>query len=216
MPVILTGITDFVSRGDLIDRSLFLHLAVIAEEKRRVESTYWSDFDAAGPNLFGALLDAVAGGLRLLPDVKLPALPRMADFAVFGEAVSRGLGYPPDVFLTAYRENRRSANESAVEDSPVARAVRELASRGTWEGTASKLLEELTGIVGDKMADSKHWPRSARGMSGALRRLAPSLRMVGVHVGFGERTEEGASDHDPPRRSGGESTVISVRFVIGP
>ncbi len=45
-PVILTGITDFVSRGDLIDRSLFLHLAVIDEKKRRTEVEFWRDFDA--------------------------------------------------------------------------------------------------------------------------------------------------------------------------
>ena len=44
-PVILTGITDFVSRGDLIDRSLFLHLPVIPEEKRRSERQFWGDFE---------------------------------------------------------------------------------------------------------------------------------------------------------------------------
>ena len=129
-PVILTGITDFVNRGDLIDRALFLHLAVIPEENRRTESAFWRDFEAALPQLFGALLDAVAGGLRLLPEVKPAAVPRMADFAVFGDAVSRALGNPPGTFLDAYRQNRRDANESAVEDNPVAGAVRELASRG--------------------------------------------------------------------------------------
>ncbi|MDE2100034.1 MAG: hypothetical protein KGL39_22460 [Patescibacteria group bacterium] len=189
-PVILTGISDFVSRGDLIDRSLFLHLAVIPEGKRRTEREFWRDFDAALPQLFGALLDAVSGGLRLLPDVELASLPRMADFAQFGEAVSRALGHPADTFLSAYNANRREANESAVEDDAVAGAVRVLASMGEWTGTAGKLLEELCRIVGEKVAGSKKWPRSAKGMSGALRRLAPSLRMVGVEIEFGERTNK--------------------------
>src|SRR5262249_41780573 len=163
---------DFVHRGDLVDRSLFLHLGVIPEEKRRTEGEFWRDFEAATPQLFGALLDALAGGLRVLPGFKLTAMPPMADFAPFGEAVSRALGNPPDTFLDAYRKNRKEANESVVEGNPVAGAVRELASRGEWTGTASELLAELTAIVGERVAKSKDWPKSGRGMSGAIRRLA--------------------------------------------
>jgi hypothetical protein len=189
-PVILNGITDFVARGDLIDRAQFLHLPVIPEDKRRAETEFWRDFDAEAPRLLGALLDAVAGGLRELPNVQLAGKPRMADYALFGEAVSRGLGRPAEEFLEVYRDNRKAANESALEDSPVAGAVRELASRGPWTGTATELLDELADIVGEKVAKSKRWHKSPRGMSGAIRRLAPSLRMVGVLVDFGERTNK--------------------------
>src|SRR5262249_23568830 len=55
-PVILTGITDFVNRGDLVDRCLFLHLAVIPEENRRTEEEFWAAVHATLPQLFGALL----------------------------------------------------------------------------------------------------------------------------------------------------------------
>jgi hypothetical protein len=187
----------------LVDRSLFLHLAVIAEERRRTEGELWKDIDAALPRLFGALLDAVAGGLRLLPEVRPASVPRMADFALFGEAVSRALGYPPDTFLRAYGENRRDANESVVEDSPVAGAVRALASRGEWTGIAAELLMELRAIIeppgsGPDGSQAKAGgarsvsllPKTPRGMSAAIRRLAPPLRMVGIHVGFGERTSK--------------------------
>jgi hypothetical protein len=189
-PVILTGINDFVTpHEDLMDRALFLHLPPIPEERRRTEEEFWPEVDAALPQLLGALLDAVSGGLRLLSEVK-SNLPRMGDFAKFGEAVSRALGYGVNTFLEAYRKNRRTASESVVEDSPVAGAVRKLATtKGQWSGTAGELLIELTAIVGDQVAGSRRWPRSARGMSGALRRLAPALRMVGVYVKFGERTE---------------------------
>src|SRR5262249_12120361 len=128
-PVILTGISEFVSRGDLIDRSLFLHLPTIPEQDRRLERELWANFDRHAAQLLGALLDAVAGGLRMLPQVKLSSMPRMAAFALFGEAVSRALGNPQDHFLAAYRDNRQAANEAAIEDSPVAGAVRELAAK---------------------------------------------------------------------------------------
>jgi hypothetical protein len=142
-------------------------------------------------------------GCACCPEVKPAAVPRMADFAIFGEAVSQALGMPPGTFLDAYRENRRSANESVVEDSPVAGAVRELATKGEWTGTAAELLAELRAIIeppetgpdGFKVKAggtrfSPVLPRTPRGMAGAIRRLAPSLRMVGIHVGFGERTNK--------------------------
>jgi hypothetical protein len=45
--------------------------------------------------LLGALLMAVAGGLKTLPQIDLPASPHIADFADWGEAVIRGLGGEP-------------------------------------------------------------------------------------------------------------------------
>jgi hypothetical protein len=48
-PVVLNGITDFVNRGDLVDRSLFLHLAVIPEQRRRTEGEFWRDFGDSSP-----------------------------------------------------------------------------------------------------------------------------------------------------------------------
>jgi hypothetical protein len=186
-PVILTGIEDFVTRGDLVDRCLFLHLPAIEEAKRRTEADFWREFEAEYPAILGAFLDAVARALRRLPDVRITMLPRMADFARWGVAVGLVMGWPPGKFLDAYTENRKSANEAILEDSPVAGAIRELVTGGTWTGTPTQLMDALVGIVGDKVVGSKRWPRSARGLSGAVRRLATQLRMAGVCVGFPDR-----------------------------
>ena len=189
-PVVLTGITDFVSRGDLIDRCVFLHLPVIAEPERKTEKDFWTDFSSDAPKLLGALLDAVAAGLRELPKTKLTSVPRMADFAVFGEAVCRGLGHSPGRFLDAYRANRKAASESALEDSYVAAAIRELVAKVKWVGTSAELKDALELIVSKKVADSEKWPKSPRGMSGVLRRLAPSLRAIGIYIEFPDRSKK--------------------------
>ena len=52
-PVILTGITDFVSRGDLIDRCVFQPLKPIADNERRTERDFWNVFHAESPRLLG-------------------------------------------------------------------------------------------------------------------------------------------------------------------
>jgi hypothetical protein len=69
-PILLNGIEDIVSRADLGDRAIFLTLAPIGEAQRRAESELWRQFENARPRILGALLDAVAHGLRVLDRVQ--------------------------------------------------------------------------------------------------------------------------------------------------
>jgi hypothetical protein len=188
-PIVIASIEDVVRRGDLADRCITITLAPIPESKRRTEAAVWSDVETDSPRIMGALLDAVAGGLRKLPNVRLSKLPRMADFAKWGEAVCQGLGKQPEEFLGAYADNRQQANESVLDDSSVAHWIRKLvATASMWNGTSRELLDKLTELAGEKIIKSNSWPKSPRAMSGTLRRLAPSLRMIGITVEFGERT----------------------------
>jgi hypothetical protein len=43
-PVVLVGIDDFVVRGDLRDRSVFLHLSAFPATSHRAESKFWPGF----------------------------------------------------------------------------------------------------------------------------------------------------------------------------
>jgi hypothetical protein len=116
-PVILSGIDDFVRRSDLIDRSLNLHALAIPDEERRLERDLWPEFASDQPRILGGLFSAISAGLRIWPTVKLPALPRMTDFAQWGEAVCCGLVWEPGVFLAQYNANRREACVTALGDS---------------------------------------------------------------------------------------------------
>ena len=106
----------------------------------------WREETASGTP--SGLLDAIVGGLRELPTLELAALPRMADFARFGEAIGRGLGWPAEAFLSVYAENRQAASVLALEDSPIAQQLLFRASmyavcRG-WTLPAAKMLQQLT------------------------------------------------------------------------
>jgi hypothetical protein len=134
-------------------------------------------------------LDAVSGALEVLPTIRLARLPRMADFAVWGKAACVALGWDADSFTSAYAANRLGAHETILEDSPIAAAVRQLIERSpTWTGTATKLLGELASLVGDKVAATPRWPKSPSALTGALRRLAPTLREIGIDVVFGRKS----------------------------
>jgi hypothetical protein len=127
----------------------------------------------------------VVGGLRELPSVKLPRLPRMADFAKWGEAVGRGLGWKPDTFVDTYGDNRREAAETSLESTPLGNALLELASTVLeWECSPTELYRVMTEKVGRKVASSAAWPKTTRMFACELRRLAPQLRMHGLSIVF--------------------------------
>jgi hypothetical protein len=181
-PTLLTAIEDVVTAGDALDRALALQLEPVLEERRRTEEDLNAEFDAALPQLLGALLDAVVAGLKTLSSVCLDRKPRMADFARWGEAVLRGLGRPAGHFLDAYQDNRAGINEVALEASLIVAPLRQFLDEkgGTWEGSASELYDALTKLAGEAVARSKEWPKKSHVLSDSLRRLAPNLRRAGI------------------------------------
>ena len=186
-PVILNGIDEFVRRADLADRCVFLHLPPIVAAGRRAEAEFWQAFRADHPAILGGLLDAAVGGLAKLPSVRLPELPRMADFACFGEAVSRGLGWPEGSFLTAYSDNRQAANLTSLEDSVVAAPLLENVAWGeleNWTLSAGEMLQELESELAPRVRASVRWPKTPRAFTNELRRIAPQLRTLGISVTF--------------------------------
>ena len=184
-PVILTGIEVVATRSDLLDRSILIDLPTIPENQRRPESELLRDFNNARPRLLGALLDGAVSALRDVDTIQLSRLPRMADFALWAVAGERAIGLEQGAFLEAYFGNRESANETALESSPVGKAVLDLvADRGEWSGTASELLAALDRSIDERTKNAKSWPKSARSLSGILKRLAPNYRAAGVDVAF--------------------------------
>jgi hypothetical protein len=184
-PAMINGISDLVTRPDLLDRSLNILLTAIPEDRRKQERHLWSAFEEAKPRILGALLNAVAAGLANQDSVRLSRLPRLADFATWVSACEPGLGWPEGTFVSAYTASRESANEVAVEASVVAQAVLGfMDGKATWEGTASELLDAQGDVVGEKAQRRPDWPKGNNALAGKLRRVAPNLRQTGLEITF--------------------------------
>ncbi len=181
-PMLVNGIEEMVTRPDLVDRALTLHLPPIDTTRRRAEKDFWRDFETVQPAILGALCDAVSTALRRQPDLKLDALPRLADFAVWAVAAEPALGFEPGTFLGVYMTNSAAGHSVALEASPVAQAMLTLVAEGRFEGTASELLQKLGALVDDHVKRDKAWPKDPQALSNRLRRLAPSLRAEGILV----------------------------------
>jgi hypothetical protein len=184
-PVLITSIEDVIGQPDLLDRSLAVELDPISDDTRRTEAELWAAFDAARPSLLGGLLEVVARALQLRPGVAAEnmSIPRMADFAVFGEAVARALGEAPGHFLDVLRVARSGADADAIEGSSAAQVlVHWIRARHWFRGTSTQLLGELNTAAAPGARRQSNWPTNAQALGGLVRRITPALRRLGVTV----------------------------------
>jgi len=187
-PVIINGIEDLAHRPDLAERALHVELALI--QNRQPESIFWRDFYLDAPAIFAGLLDGMSQALRDHASVRIERLPRMADFAIWSAAGMPALGFTSEAFLHSYRTNQSDGMAQGVDSSPVGVAL--LAMMQTrpsgWTGSAGDLLSFLGTKVSESVTRAQRWPRTPRALAGALKRLAPALRVHGIDVGSTERT----------------------------
>ena len=196
-PLILNGIPDLAARGDLADRSIMLRLDAPAE--RMTERDWARAVHAVLPSTLAGFLEALVTGLTRLDATPTPDV-RMADFARFIVAAERSLPWAPGAFLAAYRRNRGQAVAALAEGDLVASAVRTFIGEGPegWKGLVSALYETLSTTVSPEHRRSGDWPGNARWFSDRLRRVAPSLRALGVDI---------AEHRD------GQGLKVDIRFV---
>jgi hypothetical protein len=189
-PVILNGIEEIATRGDLLDRALILDLPFIDDTRRRPEKSFWQEFEQAKPHILGALLDIMVSAQNELPSVKLTHLPRMADFAVTSVAAARALGWSGDDFLQVYSGNRSVGHDLTLDCSPIAPLVRRLVENDRWVGTSTELITKLNDMADERTRKEPGFPKNARSLSNTLRRLAPTFRAVGISIRFEREGKE--------------------------
>lgn len=189
-PVILNGIDDIASRPDLAERCIHLTLPPLIT--RATEGEMAAHFKDDAPKIMAALMDGVALALRDVDTPYIGTLPRMADFAKWAAAGVPALGFTREAFIEAYGRNQADSIAAGLEASSIASAVRRFAEqRSKWKGTARELLNLLNQGAGtDKYEPG--WPHSPKGLQTTLRRLAPSLRSVGVDI---ERHRDAANQY---------------------
>ena len=186
-PVILNGIEEVVTRLDLLDRGIVLYLPAIPKENRRTEKEFWKAFELVHPRIMGALFDAMAVGLRNLPNTNLASLSRMADFIELAHASEPAWGSVAGQFLPAYEENQQAIQRLPLDLSPIYDPLTKfLAAQGskTWKGSATELLRRLANLVDSSVRSRSGWPANAQTLAGQLRRLVSSLEAVGILVEF--------------------------------
>lgn len=181
----INGINLVVQKADLLERSVLLSLERIPKEKRKEEATFWQEFDDNKPYLLGAIFSTLARALNEYENVQLSGYPRMADFARWGCAIARAIGYTDSDFMNAYYSNISTQSDAALDASLVGTAVIEMMSeREEWQGTAAELLTTLEG-VSEKLKiniKGKEWPKNPSWLIRQLQLVIPNLQDSSISV----------------------------------
>ncbi len=115
----MNGVNLVADKPDLLDRAILLRMERISKEKRKTEDKVWRDFNEVKGEILGGIFDILTKAAAIKPHIQLDELPRMADFMVWGCAISEALGVGMDAFKAAYIANIQSQNKEALEASPI-------------------------------------------------------------------------------------------------
>jgi len=186
----LNGIGLSPSGADFRDRTLSFDLSI--PENFKQLKTVRSDFYGERPRFLGAIFDAVSSAMDIKPKIEEELeelnLPRMKDFAVWGEAIARAMGCEENRFINAYLEKRGEQRFDVLEQNPVGRAILLLMEETEeWKGKSKELLEKLESIADEHGIDTeqKKWPGSPGWLTRRIREIKTELEEEGVNFSTG-------------------------------
>jgi hypothetical protein len=197
----INGINLVTTRADFLDRSLIIKFKRIEENARRKEQDIDKEFEWLKPFVLGHIFDVLVAVLRYREEHQnekiLEKLPRMADFAEWGEIISRCLGYPENKFTRLYSENISEQNDEVVESSPVAEAILIFMDgrNSEWNGSPTQLHKELGDVVDQtkpELRRSGMWPKTSSELTKKINEVTPNLKAKGIEAVTGEKDTRGS------------------------
>lgn len=194
-PVIMTAIAPSSIQPDFLDRTVIINRDRIPPDKSKTEEYVKARLDELKPKVLGWICNTLAETIRIKESgLTLTNPPRMHDFALWGEAAARAMGYSDNEFLDIYKENIRNVSQSLALDTPLVSIINEFLDEQTsktWSGLATPLLKELRRIQAEKKYDKGDLPKAANGLSRILKNLSAALLSQNIRVSFDETKAEG-------------------------
>lgn len=189
----INGINLQISRADLMDRTILLHLERITPDQRKEHGELWADFEAMKPIIFAGMLDTLSKAMAIYPTVRLTRMPRLADFARWGYAISEALGRTGEEFLADYQRNIERQTEEVVQGNTLCMAVlRLMDGQDSYTKPVKDAYDELHDLAEPERSDST-FPKDAKNLRKHLERIKATLMDLGIGYQISERSAAGYS-----------------------
>ncbi len=176
----LNGINLASTKPDLLDRSILFELDRISEEQRKTEKQLMKDFYNDLPYILGGIFNTLSKAMSFYPTVSLKSKPRMADWAEWGVAIARALGYSQQEFEDAYKLNGKEQNECILSDNSVASSILEfMENQSRWEGSPTELYNEICFKGGKNI---RTMPKSSNALTRKINIVKTNLLNAGIVI----------------------------------
>ena len=179
------GINVIFTEPDALDRSIKIELERVRDEDNIPDSKIDEELKKQIPELLGYIFDIVSKTLEIKDSIDLARLPRMADFAEWGEAIARALGYNPLEFINTYFENIGEQNIEIIEANPFAEAISKFIDydKQSWISSPLLFINSLREYADSNNIDSSKFPKNATALSRRLNKIKSNLREgLGIEV----------------------------------
>jgi hypothetical protein len=192
--IILNGIDPSINQPDLLERSIFYELPKIDKTERMTDKKFEDKLELIRPSVLGIIFNTIQKAMNVINDVEKElngvSLPRMATFAIWGEAISRVLGNNDNVFLSHYWEKIEDTNLSLNEEYPLIPLILDMMKRNCTLDSDKKPIQRPK-IIGlsDMFLDliptenkDKGLPDDVKRLGRQLKQLTPILRTMGYEI----------------------------------
>ena len=194
--IVLNGINISVNQPDLMRRSLIFHCDFIPTEKRRSEEDIYMELSLIEGKVMGAVFSMISKAMINVSKYRdMENLPIMADFAIWGSAISEALEEEEGVFLATYKRNSGKQSSEVLsgdnvgsillgllEAAPFKTIERKTGPEERWTLTKRELLSRITReaeMISEQMVRGPHWPKNLQSFARKMNRLRPTLREIG-------------------------------------
>ena len=188
--LVLNGIFPYLDRTDLRDRMIRYETLPVKDTERISESEFNKHLAEIVPYTLNQIFQTLQKALVSHDSIKteLKYQPRMADFAIYGECISRALNYKPFSFVESYKQKIEDDVLDIVESYPIIQLIEIIMKEKTkYEKTVSEFYREIYGLAemeGIEIDSKKRirFPSSANKIKPHIERLKPNLRSLGLDV----------------------------------
>ena len=187
--IILNGIVPGVDYPDLQDRMISYDRIPVQKIQRLTDEEFQKKFNRLLPSVLGQIFKIIQKSLVNYDEVKQENKPktRLADFEIWGETISRGLGYEPNSFIEKFCEKQKQTSIENIDSHPLVETiVNLLEDKMEYENTMAKCFKTLIKRAEELEIDTKSkyvkFPKASNQLSKQLVILKPNLRKIGIDV----------------------------------
>ena len=188
--MVLNGISPNIEYPDLMERTIFYHSEPITEDKRITEEEFNMKFQELLPDLLGQIFKILSKALPYYPEIKKEIrnhLPRMADFTIWGECISRALGNESGVFLHDYKKVQSDTMNDVSDSHAIIGYVSEkMNGQQELESSVSEFYNGLKDWAVRNNYDTysrfSNFPKAPNKIVSHITRIKPLIRNIGYDL----------------------------------